>query len=167
MAEKGDRARLEPVAKMRYVATGNLTAVAEELGVSRQTLTAWKKATLKPGEEFDEWDRERQIKASNGERLRALFNREMTHLENSEAGSLSPATLDGLTKLGTLIQRQEKMEEEARQREMAGAEFDRPAVFLENIEWLARNLKEIDPEGLKILARNFDELTIRFKAEHA
>lgn len=167
MASKGDRAKLEPLARLRYIETGNLTQVAEELDVSRVTLTSWKNSTLKPGEEFDEWDKAREQKASNVERLRVLFNREMIALENSEAGSLNPATLDGLAKLGTLIQRWEKMEEEARQRETAGAEFDRPAVFLENLEWLGKYLKENDPAGLKVLAENFDHLIMQFKAEHA
>ncbi len=167
MASKGDRAKLEPLARLRYIETGNLTQVAEELDVSRVTLTTWKNNTLKPSEEFDEWDKAREQKRSNVERLRSLFDRELIHLEESQAGTLNPASMDGLTKLGTLVQRWEKMEEEARQRETAGAEFDRPAVFLENIEWLAKNLKELDPEGLKVLARNFDQLTIRFKAEHA
>lgn len=167
MAEKGDRAKLEPVARQRYIETGNLTQVAEELGVSRQSLADWKSRCKKPGEELDEWDKARELKRSNVERLRALFDRELLHLENSLAGTLNPAGMDALTKLGTLVQRWEKMEEEARQRETAGSQFDRPAVFLENFEWLAKNLKEIDPEGLKVLARNFDQLTIRFKAEHA
>ncbi|MCF6265241.1 MAG: DUF1804 family protein [Desulfuromusa sp.] len=167
MAEKGDRARLEPFARQRYIETGNLTLVAEELEVSRQTLTTWKTNTLKPGEEFDEWDKARQQKASNVERLRSLFNQELQHLEDNPTGALNPASMDALTKLGSLVQRWEKMEEESRQRETAGAEFDRPAVFLENIEWLAKTMNDIDPEGLKVLARNFDHLIIQFKAEHA
>jgi hypothetical protein len=28
-------------------------------------------------------------------------------------------------------------------------------------------LKEIDPEGLKVFARNFEVIVARFKAEHA
>ena len=167
MAEKGDRAKLESLARLRYIETGNLTQVAEELGVSRQTLTTWKTNTMKPGEEFDEWDKARQVKASNVERLRALFDQELKHLEENPTGALNPASMDALTKLGTLVQRWEKMEEEARQRETAGAEFDRPAVFLENIEWLAKKLKESDPAGLKVLAKNFDQLIFQFKAEHA
>lgn len=46
-------------------------------------------------------------------------------------------------------------------------DIDRPAVFLENIEWLAKTLKDMDPEGLKVLAKNFDALIIKYKAEYA
>jgi len=45
------------------------------------------------------------------------------------------------------------------------AEIDRPKVFLENLEWIARALKDTDPEGLKVLARNFDHLTDKFRSE--
>lgn len=47
-----------------------------------------------------------------------------------------------------------------------GAAIDRPKIFLEDLEWIARALQETDPEGLKILARNFDALTVKFKAEY-
>lgn len=46
-------------------------------------------------------------------------------------------------------------------------DIDRPKIFLEDMEFVAEVLKEVDPEGLKILARNFDALVVRFKAEYA
>lgn len=48
-----------------------------------------------------------------------------------------------------------------------GVDIDRPAMFLENLQWLAAKLKETDPAGLKVLARNFDLLIALFKAEHS
>lgn len=44
---------------------------------------------------------------------------------------------------------------------------DRPAIFLEDMEFIAATLKEIDPEGLKILARNFEQIVTRFKERNA
>ena len=46
-------------------------------------------------------------------------------------------------------------------------EVDRPKLFLENLSFLAEVLKEIDPEGLKILGRSFETIVGRFKAQHA
>ena len=46
-------------------------------------------------------------------------------------------------------------------------EVDRPKLFLEDMEFIARTLQEIDPEGLKILSRNFDRLIGKFKEDHA
>jgi len=43
--------------------------------------------------------------------------------------------------------------------------FDRPKFFLENLQWLIGWMKGNDPEGLKVLARNIDSLTLAYKAE--
>jgi hypothetical protein len=51
----------------------------------------------------------------------------------------------------------------AKPEEKAAPEFDRPAVFLENLEFVAGVLREVDPEGLKALARNFEVIVERFK----
>jgi len=45
--------------------------------------------------------------------------------------------------------------------------MDRPALFMESMEFIAGFLKEKDPEGLKILARNFDGIVDAFKVKHA
>jgi hypothetical protein len=44
---------------------------------------------------------------------------------------------------------------------------DRPRLFLEDMEFVAQALKEIDPEGLKVFAGSFDEIVRRFKEKHA
>jgi len=44
---------------------------------------------------------------------------------------------------------------------------DEPTMFLKNLEFIAGTLKTIDPQGLKILARNFDALTKAFKRQYA
>lgn len=46
-------------------------------------------------------------------------------------------------------------------------EIDRPKVFLEDLEFVAEVLKEVDPEALKALAKNFDVIIRRFKEAHA
>ncbi len=44
-------------------------------------------------------------------------------------------------------------------------DIDRPALFLENLEFIARTLEEIDPRGLNVLAKNHDAIIDRFKAQ--
>lgn len=159
MAAKGDKARLYEMAFRMYTADGlSLTAIEEALGVSRQTLSGWKNDTRKPGEDKDEWDKGREQKRSNVQRLRALFDRELVAIEETPAGLISPVSLDAITKLGTLVQRWEA-------NEVTGNAVDRPRLFLENLQWLAAWLRENDPEGLKVLAANFDSLTLAFKTE--
>jgi hypothetical protein len=47
----------------------------------------------------------------------------------------------------------------------AAVGFDRPKFFLENLQWLIGWFKQNDPEGLKMLARNLDAMTLAYKAE--
>jgi hypothetical protein len=83
---------------------------------------------------------------------------------------LSAAALDKLdpqiffaflrTEKQTAVSPGEKKEERA-------PDLDRPALFLEDFDFIANILKEVDPEGLKVMARNFDLIVARFKADHA
>ncbi len=50
---------------------------------------------------------------------------------------------------------------------MEAVEVDRPKLFLEDMEFVAETLKEIDPQGLKVLLQNFDVIVNRFKEQHA
>lgn len=49
----------------------------------------------------------------------------------------------------------------------APVDIDRPKLFLEDLEFIAQVLKELDPEGLKVFGRNIDVIVARFKDEHA
>jgi hypothetical protein len=44
---------------------------------------------------------------------------------------------------------------------------DKPALFMESMEFIAGYLKGKDPEGLKVLAHNFDGIIEAFKEKHA
>lgn len=43
--------------------------------------------------------------------------------------------------------------------------IDRPKLFLESMEFILTTLKEIDPEGLKVLAASFEVIVERFKTK--
>ncbi len=103
MAEKGARPQLEPICRQAYIDGKSLTAIEDMYGVSRQTLSAWKSQTKKPGEEFDEWDKSRARKASFGLRMEALLERELTYAEERQPGAIDSALMDSLTKLGSLV----------------------------------------------------------------
>lgn len=158
MAEKGARVQLEPVARQMFIDGQSLTAIEAVLGVSRQTLTAWKGQTKKPSEEFDEWDKARARKASFGLRMEALLERELTFAEEKQPGAIDGGSLDNLSKLGSLVVK-------FRATEGQGAGYDKAKVFLENIQWMVVWLRENDPEGLKALAADFDAMTMKFKTE--
>ncbi|PKN05527.1 MAG: hypothetical protein CVU74_01290 [Deltaproteobacteria bacterium HGW-Deltaproteobacteria-9] len=103
MAEKGIKIQLEPVARQMFIDGKSLSAIETELGVSRQTLSAWKGLTKKPGEDLDEWDKARARKANFGLRMEALLERELTHAEERQPGAIDSALMDSLTKLGSLV----------------------------------------------------------------
>lgn len=158
MAEKGAKAQLYDYAYRLYATDGkSLTEIAVITGVSRQTLSEWKAQSQVPGEAVDGWDKARQQKRSSAQRLRALFDRELQALEDAPAGSLSPGTLDAVTKLGTLVQRADSIEQ--------GQTFDRPKVFLENLRFIVGWLRDHDSEGLQVLADSFDAITLAFKED--
>ena len=158
MAEKGARVQLEPVARQMYIDGQSMTAIEAALGVSRQTLSAWKAQTKKPDEEFDEWDKARARKASFGLRMEALLERELTFAEERQPGAIEGGTLDNLSKLGALVVKFKVVEGQ-------GNGYDKAKVFLENVQWIVGWLKDNDPDGLKILAADFDAMTMQFKTE--
>ncbi|MDA8137994.1 MAG: hypothetical protein M0036_05000 [Desulfobacteraceae bacterium] len=154
MANKGDKSKLYDVALRMYIDGESLTGIEAALGVSRQTLSQWKADTKAPSEEYDEWDRARQVKRSTVQRLRALFEREMQALEESPAGSLNNANLDGITKLGTLVQRWEQAD--AAQALKQGAQ--RAALFLDFVKDMIQFGTKHDAALVSIIEENFDDI---------
>jgi hypothetical protein len=165
VATKGDRARLEPVARQLYVdQRKSLTEIEETLGVSRQTLCAWKAETKRPSEDLDEWDRARAQKRATIQRLADLYERELLAAEETAAGTVTAATWDALYKLGAMVRKWQEIERAEAVIEK-GPGYDKGKVFLETLQWVAGWLRQNDPEGLKVLAADFDALTVAFKAE--
>jgi transposase len=154
MAEKGARARLEPIAMQLYVDGQTLDAIAAVLDVSRQSLSDWKARTRRPGEDFDAWDKAREQRQSTGRRLKNLLERELTFAEEADAGKIGPATLDGISKLGALVQRFEQSEREAALKSTA----QRAALFLDFVRDLIEYGSRNDPELLRTVEGNFDDL---------
>jgi len=158
MAEKGARAQLEPVARQMYVDGKSLTTIEEAIGVSRQTLSIWKGQTKRQDEEFDEWDKARARKASFGIRIEALLERELTHAEERQPGAVEGTSLDNLSKLGALVVKFRALESQ-------GSGYDKAKVFLETVQWQIAWMREHDPEGLNVLAADFDAMVLQFKTE--
>jgi len=155
MAVKGDKARLYDTAFRMYSSDHkSLSEIEAVLGVSRQTLSLWKSETRRPSEELDEWDKAREQKRSNVQRLRALYDRELQALEETKAGSLNAAQMDAVTKLGSLVLRSE-------QHEAASAlksEALRGAMFLDFVKDLIGFAGKHDPDLLRAMEDNFDDL---------
>ena len=160
MGRKGDRAVKEPLALRMYAEGQNLAEIAAALDISAESLRVWKAESRTPGDDTDGWDKARAQKRGKAQRLRDLFDGQLEHVESLPKDQVSAPMMDVLAKLGALVERFEAAEADK------GA-VDRPKLFLEALTWLATKLRDMDPEGLKVLERNFDALIIQFKAEHA
>ncbi len=110
MATKGDKAVLSPQAMRLYADGITLSAISEQLGVSVTTLSRWKAESKKPGADTDEWDRARAQKQGNIQRLRNLFEQQLSYCEDLHPSERTSREMDALAKIGSLLERWDKIE---------------------------------------------------------
>lgn len=140
-----------------------LEAIAARLGPEGPSLTA-----LSGWKQDGEWDRLRaewaeaqaELKRDSIKLRQKLAKRALAILDKDDPG---PQELYAAT---AIAGRLAATAGRAGAGESAAADIDRPALFLEALDFVARFLKEADPEGLKILARNFEAMVEAFKAQH-
>ena len=142
-----------------YIVDGkSFEEVAEITGVSVAQLKRWGAGNKEEGiASWSERKKEYRNAFANIRRDTVLLRKRMTE---RALKSLDPQDLYAVVKLETLAARQDKKEENA-------VQIDRPALFLEDMEFVAKTLKEVDPSGLKVFARNFDVIIAKFKEQHA
>lgn len=163
MAEKGARAQLEPVARQMYVEGQSLTAIAEALDVSRNTLTDWKARTKAPADALDEWDKAREMKRGFEQRLEAIRGSIVTEIEEAAAVSIRsvpPALFDSLSKVDALLDRNRKAAREATD----AIARQRGEMFLQFIKDLIEYGSKHDEAITAAIQDNFDDL-IQFGRE--
>ena len=110
MGQKGDRASMEPLAIRLYADGMSLAAISKQLDISDTSLRRWKDSSLVPGEDADAWDKARQQKRGNIQRLKDLFERQLEYVEELEPEDVTAPMMDTLTKLGALVERWDKVE---------------------------------------------------------
>lgn len=157
MAEKGVRAQLEPVARQMYVEGQSLTAIAETLDVSRNTLTDWKARTKSPSSSLDEWDKARELKRGFEQRLEAIRNGLLDEIEETTQVSIknvSPALFDSLAKVDALLDRNRKAAREATD----AIARQRGEMFLQFIKDLIEYGSRHDQGLTAVIQDNFDDL---------
>lgn len=153
MAAKGDRSRLEPVARMLYVEQGRtLTDIEETLGVSRQTLSEWKSRTRTFGDEQDEWDKARAAKEGYEAHLLQVRDTIMEQIKTAplQAGSY----LDSLSKVEAIIDRRARTAREAAER----IAQQKGEMFLSFVKDLIEFGNKVDPAITAVIQENFDDL---------
>ena len=157
MAEKGARAKLEPVARQLYIDGQSLTDIAETLDVSRNTLTDWKARTKAPASDLDEWDKAREMKRGFEQRLETIRNGLLNEIEETTLVSIknvSPALFDSLAKVDALLDRNRKAARDAGE----AIARQRGEMFLQFIKDLIEYGSKHDQGLTEVLQENFDDL---------
>jgi hypothetical protein len=127
--------------------------VAAETGVSVSQLKNW---SADGG-----WRQKREEYRAARQSIRSTMMNLRQKMASEAAASADPQKVFAFIRLEALADKKE------RKTDTAAAKIDKPALFMESVEFIASYLKDTDPEGLKILARNFDGLIESFKAKHA
>lgn len=151
MAEAHDYG-VRTLAEQLYVYRGlTQEQAAKELGIGVSTVEGWARS--------GEWRKKRDdYLKSKSQTLARLVGFRDKILDTLEA-EIQPATVHQLL----AAYRQTDSMIETKLAGEKGAEIDRPALFLKDLQFVASVLQEADPEGLKILSRSFDLIVSRFK----
>lgn len=110
MGAKGDRAGKEPLAIKLYADGRGLADISRQLDISDTTLRRWKSESQIPGEDIDAWDKARQQKRGNIQRLKDLFERQLEYVEGLDPSEVTAPMMDTLSKLGALVEKWDKVE---------------------------------------------------------
>jgi len=151
MAEAYDFETRENAADLYIIEGLTYEQVSQKTGVSVTQLKTWG---------ADERWREKRLEYRESQKeIKANMVKLRKQLAMKAVQSLDPQDIYAFVRLENVAGKQERKSDE-------GLKIDRPALFLEDIEFIASYLKEKDPEGLKILARSFDGIIDQFKARH-
>jgi len=127
-----------------------LAEAATETGIPESTVKRW---SAEEG-----WsDRKRAYQRTLGEIKRNTVELQR-RLTEKALETLDPQAVYAISRLGRAVKSDRPADRVT--------EVDRPRIFLEDMEFVAEALREIDPEGLKAFARNFDVIVARYKERH-
>lgn len=135
-----------------------LEEISLEMRISDRTLANWSAEGGWTGKRKEYRSSIADIQKTSLSLKKELISKALKTLQSME--SIDPQDMHGFRSVLAAADIKEKESHK-------DADIDRPKIFLEDMEFMAEILKELDPEGLKILARNFDVIIGRFKERHA
>jgi uncharacterized protein YjcR len=137
-----------------YIVEGlTFDQVAQKTGVSVTQLKTWSAD--------EKWREKREEYRASMKEIKGNMAKLRKDLSAKAVKSLDPQDIYAFVRLENVAGKQDKRKEET------VTKIDRPALFLEAMEFIAGILKDSDPEGLKVLAKNFDSLIEKFKVKYA
>jgi len=126
--------------------------VAADTGVSVSQLKNWAAD--------GDWRQKRADYRAARQSIRSTMMTLRQKMASEAAVSADPQKVFAFIRLEALAEKKE------RKTDGGAAKVDKPALFMESIEFIASYLRDTDPEGLKILAKNFDGIIAAFKERH-
>jgi transposase len=139
------------LARELYVIDGlTFEQAAERTSVNAATLKRWAKEEDWPGR------KERRLRQDLG--LKEQYRELQRKVIEQALDTLDPQRIYAAMKLEQMLHPDKEAKE---------TEVDRPRIFLEDLEFIAGVLNEINPEGLKVVAGSFGIIVERFKERHA
>lgn len=144
MAVKGDRARLEPVAKQLYLDGRTLVDIEDTLGVSRNTLAEWR--------EWGGWEKAKAAKDNYEAQLIGVRDEIMQKV--TETPLQAGGYLDALSKIEAILDRRARSAREAQD----AIARQKGEMFLQFIKDLIDYGGKHAPEITCAIQDNFDDL---------
>ena len=129
--------------------------VAEETGVSLAQLKRW-------GKEGD-WSEHKRLRRQQLSDIKRKKIELAEKLISKALTSTDPQDVYAFARVARVV----GLDGRDNRAETKTADIDRPKIFLENLEFIASVLKEVDPAGLKVLSQSFEIIVRRFKRSHA
>jgi hypothetical protein len=144
MAEKGARAKLEPVARQLFIDGQTLTAIADTLDISRQTLSEWR--------EWGGWDKAKAAKDNYEANLVRVRDEIMEQVSAAplQAGSY----LDALSKIEAILDKRTRAAREATD----AITRQKSEMFLQFITDLIDYGGKHAPDVTAVIQENFDDI---------
>ena len=148
------------LAEELYIVEGQTyEAVAERTGVSLSQLKRW-------GADGGWPERKREYRQSLSD-IRRETVRLRKELLKQAVTSLDPQNVYAFAAIERACAPKADAKASKENPDAASIAIDRPKLFMEDLEFIARTLKEIDPEGLKVLAGSFDVIIAKYKEQYA
>jgi len=142
---------IRSLARDLYVSRGfTFKEVEARTGINDSTLKRWAKEEDWSGRKYKLLQENLDVTEQYRELRRKLVEQAVS--------TLDPQKIWPALKLETILNPGTEAKE---------AEVDRPRIFLEDLEFMVGVLKEINPEGLKVVAGSFSTIVERFKERYA
>ncbi|MBW2688323.1 MAG: hypothetical protein JRC99_00140 [Deltaproteobacteria bacterium] len=165
---KGVKAKLEPKAKELYALGYGVNEISDILDVSENTLRKWKSESKAPSLGIDGWDLSRQ---QSYELLGDITRLIQTLVREATANPKDTGIPDAVAKWSSVARnmREDKRKASEWIMKLQGdpqeiAEYDKAAVFISDLEFIIRNIKEYAPAAIELIVEHLPQITENFKA---